>query len=714
MAVDQQPRQGPGTFVPGTPQDVSPVPSVGLLTVKGNAQLDAEERLRKQQAAMLEDKGVASDLASFIEDRYQEAWNAKRDITDEIMDAMRRREGIYSAEHLAEIKKQGGSEIFVQVTEVKCNAGEAWMGDVALPSEGRPWTATPTPMPELPPQIHEQIIAAALQKFEGQGAAVSEESVKEFVETLQDEITRGIDDEAKERAENMSLLIDDEFTEGGFLDALEEGISDVVTTGTMILKGPFIEMETQLKWVEEDEWTPDVATVPKMKFGRVDPLKFFPSPGATGTDQAHASYLIELDEFTRTALLEMVGIEGYSEQNIKLVLEQNKDGVTQPLDTNSEAATIAKRSGSGLQDNPDQKFQGKWYCGAIDGWRLAEFGLTGLDSDASYEAVALKVGNYMIHARLNADPLGRRNYSRSIYKPRTGSFWGRGVPKLMAATQDACNAVARHLINNVAIASGPQAVIKEIEDLAEGESVDAIVPWRIWQFNDSTNTRKSPIDFKQPQMNAEILMAVFRMFLDRADEETGIPKYAYGSGEAGGAGKTATGLAMLMNSAARVLKKSILYVDKYIIRPMVVRAFNWNMLYVDDPNIKGDVIITAAGAMGLFVKEQQQIRLQEFLGQTNNPTDLEIIGKPGRAVLLRKSASGIGVPAEEVVPSKKEMQARLDAEKAEIAAQAAAASPGGAPGGGGVMPPAPGSAPVRPPVPARPPVPTVEAGLVPA
>jgi hypothetical protein len=474
----------------------------------------------------------------------------------------------------------------------------------------------------------------------------------------------------------MENLIDDEFTEGDLVESMDEGVSDMVTYGTMILKGPFISLEKTLDWMEEQDWTPNVTEIPMMKFKRVDPLHFFPSPGATKIEDA--IYLIERDEFTRKALAEMRGKEGYSDDLINKVLGEQRKGTTVPLRTDSEQATLEDRQGTPKLENPDEKFQALWYTGCMEGWIMEEWGLKGLDPNDTYEIVALKIGQYVIHARLNPDPLGRRNYVKAVYKPVKGSFWGEGVPLLMSDTQDSCNSTARALINNLSIGSGPQVVVRDVDAMAEGSDITSMYPWKIWQFSDPQRTGKSPVEFTQPQIYTDKLLVVFEFFLKIADEETGIPKYEYGTGPKGGAGSTATGLSMLMNSASRVLKKSIQGIDLYVFKPIIERAFVWNMIYIPDPMIKGDVRIDATGAMGMFVREQRQLRLQEYMTQTANPEDRKIMGIKGRAALLRAGAKGLDVPVESIIPEDVELEERQK-EEAMMQARQAGAVPAGQP-----------------------------------
>lgn len=639
--------------------DLSPVQPMGLMRFKSNAQLVKEENLRKQSQQMLASTEEMDGLNGYINGLFRQAVDANYRATDNLLDALRRRKGIYSASHLAEIKRQGGSEIYMKITEYKCNACEAIISEFALPLEGRPWKANPTPKPDLPNDVVRGIVQQTMQEFLEIAGEVNDDEITRFAERLRDEAVNKIMKEAKKRAERMSVVIDDQLLEGLFLSALDAGISDVVTYGTMIIKGPYVEVVKTLEWVDEDDYAPNVLSMPRLGFKVVDPFKFFPSPAAT--TPMDATYLCEVDEFTRKALLGVMDTEGYSREAITAVLRDHKSGCTVPLRTNNEVRSLEDRTNRGINHNPDDKYQGVWFTGLIPGWRLQEFGVRGLDSQADYEGVALSLGNRIVHARLNADPLGNRNYHKAVYKPIKGAFWGTGVPKLMDYTQDACNATARHMLNNLAISSGPQVVVHNQEDMAEGDKTDSLYPWRIWFFNDPSRKGKSPMTFEQPILNVAELMAVFDRFLRLSDDATGIPNFETGAPDNRGAAKTATGLSMLMNSAARVLKKSIGYISNDIIKPCVTQVFNWNMLYLDDPSIKGDVKIEANGAMALFVQEQQQLRLNEYITLTGNPIDLEIIGKSGRAALLRGAGKGLPVDADEIVPTKTELDAQEEA-----------------------------------------------------
>ena len=59
-----------------------------------------------------------------------------------------------------------------------------------------------------------------------------------------------------------------------------------------------------------------------------------------------------------------------------------------------------------------------------------------------------------------------------------------------------------------------------------------------------------------------------------------------------------------------------------------------------------------------MVAEQLQIRRVEYLRDTANPVDLQIMGIEGRAAIHRETIKTLKMPTEDIIPTKEEMQAR--------------------------------------------------------
>jgi hypothetical protein len=236
-----------------------------------------------------------------------------------------------------------------------------------------------------------------------------------------------------------------------------------------------------------------------------------------------------------------------------------------------------------------------------------------------------------------------------------------GLPENMRDVQIMCNASARALANNMGIGSGPQVEVA-VDRLADGEDVTQMYPWKIWQTtSDKTGGGQPGVRFFMPEMKAAELMGIYNQFAKQADEVTGIPNYIYGSGSgASGAGRTASGLSMLMDNAAKGIKSAVSTIDDVVVM-VVSRFYTHNMIYNPDPYIKGDFKVVAKGAMGLVAKEQIQVRRNEFLNLVlSNQVALQIVGPEGAAYLMRETAMGLQMDVDKLVPSTEMMKFKQD------------------------------------------------------
>jgi hypothetical protein len=203
----------------------------------------------------------------------------------------------------------------------------------------------------------------------------------------------------------------------------------------------------------------------------------------------------------------------------------------------------------------------------------------------------------------------------------------------------------------MAIASGPQVEIN-VDRLPDGQSITTLTPWQIWQTTDDAVGKGGPaMQFYQPNMQSEQLMRVYDNFEMKASETLGIPNYVSGGvSQLKGAGNTASGLSMLMNNASKGLKQVVKNLDGGIVVKSIEEEWLWIMLYDTDNDIKGDIDIVARASEYLIMLEQLQVRRNEALAATNNPTDLAIMGRRGRAAILREVIKGLKINSTDVVP----------------------------------------------------------------
>jgi hypothetical protein len=482
--------------------------------------------------------------------------------------------------------------------------------------------------------------------------------------------------EVKKRAEAMELKIEDQLSEGGFRTAFDEFLDHLFTYKAAFIKAPVLRKKKSMKWQQGQEgWSAVVSEETKPEVYSPHPMDIYPSPDATGMQDG---YLIERHRLSRHDLSMMKGVDGYSTEAINAVLDEyGRGGLKDWVIGDSERIVLEGKST--LQMAQGETIDALQFWGKIQGKMLQDWGMEVEDILAEYDVEAWLVGRWVVRAYINDDKLGRRPYYSTAFEKTPGAIWCNALAEVMDDLQDMCNGIARAISNNAGMASGPMVGIN-VQRLADGEKVEEMHPWRQYQFgNHQAGASEPPIWFFQPQLNAEPLMRLLDYFSTLADKVTGIPAYEQGDPNQKGAGNTASGLSMLMTAAAKGIKSVIANIDLDVLTPMIEQYYDYNMEFDPNPKIKGELKVVARGASALFIKEQQQVRRNEFMQTTNNPTDMAIIGIPGRAEMLRGAAKALDLPVEKIVPDDDVI---LQQQQAQQAQQAQALGPDGQPKGG--------------------------------
>lgn len=669
----------------------------GLVIIKSNSQLDAEDAAKQAaDAAVLRQQiPVLSGLASHVRNCWEAARDAKQPIERKMLKALRQRTGEYEPDKLAEIRKSGGSEIFMMLTETKCRGAESWLRDILLDEGMIPFDLKPTPMPDVPPDYEQKVTALVanqvIQAIQS-NAQLSPVMMETFKEQAREDIRVALMEDSVDRAERMKRQIQDQFVEGGMVDGFNAFISDLATYPAAILKGPTVRRSRQLEWTQapDGSYSPQVQDKLIPTYSRVDPFRFYPEPGLTRLNEGYA---IEHHRLSRSDLSELIGVPGYDDGAIRAVLEEG---------SNNEWMWSAELMKSELENKfniwraDTTKFDALEFWGPVSGQDLIDWGIDPEevpDTARMYDACVWLIGSWVIKATLNYDPLGDKPYRMTSAVKRPGALWGVSYPELIEDVQAMCNAAARALANNMGLASGPQVEVS-VDRLAEGEKVTKVFPWKVWQtVSDPMGSGQAAVRFNQPDDRSGPLLAVYGQFARMADEQSGIPAYVYGDGQVGGAGRTASGLSMLMGSAGKGIRQSIMHIDFDVIGPLVTAQYNWNMQFIDDAAIKGDCEIIPRGAVTLANRDQLNVRRVEFLQATANPIDAQIVGPTGRAAILREVAKGLAMPVDDIVPTNEQIEVNQEMQRQQQMAQVAAqqapqevvvreTGPGGAPMGG--------------------------------
>lgn len=628
----------------------------GLALVPVARASDLEAQARRESTEQNQ-QPVIQGLASQVRGRWEIAKDSKRELEERMLQCLRQRRGEYDPDKLADIKRQGGSEIFIQLTSVKCRAATSWLRDALLGTGAdKPWGLHSTPIPELPETVMQnlqQVMAQQLYQMALQGEQQPDpEALKAVAAQMKDAALRQVKESSSERIKRMEDRMEDQLVEGGFLKAFNEFLDDIVTFPFGVIKGPIKRKRTKLMWVGE-ELVPTEEI--RNEWERIDPFNLYWAPWASDIQDG---FVIERHKMTRGDLEALVGVEGYSEAALRTVMADfDIGGLREWLWTDSAQAEAEGKDTTEVVYNED-------LIDAIQLWDTVA-GQALIDWDDSFKDVVdpqkpyacevWLIGNTVIRAVINYDPLGRKPYYVTSYEQIPGAVAGHGVTDLCRDSQAMVNAAARSLANNMGISSGPQVGVN-VSRLPAGSDITQMYPWKIWQFQAADyNDTSQPIQFFQPASNAQELMAVFEKFSARADEDTMIPRYM--SGEyTPGAGRTSSGLAMLLSNAGKGIKQVISNIDQNIMIPLLERLYQDNLRYNPDPDMVGDVEIVAKGATNLVLKEAEAVRRNEFLALVlNSPAAQQIVGLNGVAELLRESAKNLNGNVDRIVPDRQQV-----------------------------------------------------------
>ena len=640
-----------------------------ILRTFSNDQLskfEQEEQARKE-ALERQNAPLISSLAAYVRSCWEPARTAKMPIEERMLKAKRQRNGEYEPDKLAAIRASGGAEVFMPITEVKCRASESWIRDILLDGGAPPWELKPSPEPTLNPdeeaQLEQEFTQSLLELVQSTGVAPEMTQTPALREMFEEEFRRRKLEAAQHRANLMKQRIEDQLAEGGWYQAFDDFVTDLSTYPTAFIKGPVVRKKVCLGWGKDETGK----TVPKVEekliptFERVDPFRIYPEPGI---ESLNDGYVFEHKPMSRSDLADLIGVPGFDDQAIRMVLNEGT-GCTWFGSYNELEKNELEAKHSTWFRNTDM-YDCVEFWGKVSGKMLREWGMdeeTIPDTAKEYNACVWLIGNYVIKAMLNYDPLGNKPYHDTSMFKVPGALWGRSIPEAIADVQAICNASARSLVNNMGIASGPQVEIN-VSRIAPGEDVTQIYPWKITQTtNDSTGGSSQAVHFFQPDSNAAELMAVFEKYARLADEYSGVPSYVSGDISVTGAGRTSSGLSMLMGAAGKSIRQVVSYIDNDIVKPVITAQFIYNMRFDPDESIKGDAFVLPRGAVNLAVKETAEVRRIEFLNATANPIDFQVMGPEGRAAVLREVAKQLQMPEVEIVPSKTKLQMIMQQEQ---------------------------------------------------
>jgi hypothetical protein len=576
---------------------------------------DPEERMRKkaeklqsfgsslsgQRDEWIRSRGSYGVDKRWIEDEDQ--YNGKDNIAKAASQMMTSVEQGYPV--TTQMAKPHRSTVFIGMTRQKTNAAEARLADILLPTDDRNWGIQPTPSPELMGMSKDNKMAMDQQgqpimTEDGQPARVRD-------------VVKAVLEMANKKAMAMQTEIEDQLVECNYNGELRKMIHDSAVLGTGVVKGPIVTNRTRKAWqpmtdsmgqtVHQIEIVQEISPA---SF-RVDPRNVWPDPGC-GENIHNGKGIYEREQVTAKQIRDLAKQPGFMKDQLRKVLEEGP----------KQSATLREMTDEDQRDMARLTYEMWTYWGEVDHDDLEASGVDVGEKDElrTVSACVVMINNTVVKAFLNPLEGGDIPYDFYVWEKVAGSMWGYGIPYLMRSQQKVLNAAWRQMMDNAGVSSGPQIVIKP------GAIQPADKQWqlsarKIWYATDDIDdVRKAFSTFEFNSHQAE-LAGIIKMATELADAETGVPTIM--QGEKGAAPDTVGGMQMLMNSANVVLRRLVKQFDDMVTKPHIRRYYDYNMMYNEDEEIKGDFTIDARGSSALVVRDIQNQSFLNLLAAGANP-----------------------------------------------------------------------------------------------
>lgn len=573
--------------------------------------------------ALKRKKWVTARAASGVEKRWTEdtdqylGQDASANRVSSMMESAR--EG-YPVMEKGEAKATRSS-VVVNITRSKTNAAESRLADMLLPTDDQNWGIKPTPVPALskalqshlplPPDANGNPIQVPHTDAQGNGTAGPDGKPVMRPATERDKAQMEVD-AADKACDAMELEIQDQLEECSYNTEARAALHDAAVIGTGILKGPIVTNQARRAWKKlGSAYMMDLVIEKKPASERVNPWYIYPDP-ACGENIHDGSGLFQVCYMPEKGLRELAKQPGYNKAAILRVLEEGPQDENDVPDNHEQS----RRQKMGLT-SADKEHYGVWeYWGAFDRADLEASGVKLPPSDEirQFDGCVILVNKTVIKAFLNPLESGDLPYDFFPWEKSDGQPWGFGIPFMMRTPQRVLNAAWRQTMDNAGLAVGPQIVVKP-SIIQPADKQWTISGRKIWWCLDDTADVRTAFQTFEFNMHLADLERLVDMAMKFADEETAVPMLA--QGEKGNAPDTVGGMTLLMNSSNVVLRRLVKQFDDAITRPHITRYYEWNMLFNDKEEIKGDFSVDARGSSALLVKDTQNqalLQLGQFMG----------------------------------------------------------------------------------------------------
>lgn len=572
-------------------------------------------------------KEAQAKLGSVLWPRYEQYKTDRKQLEDQWVKNLRQYRGVYDPE-VADSIPPDKSHVYPKETHTKVVGFVAKMMEMLFPAADKNWSISPTPIPSLPEQVTNELIAK-LQRSKVEAAAQTQ-STPEPINTK--EIEAVIKEEAAIRAKRMETLVHDILLDlGGDTIDFSQLSKRVLRSGGIygygILKGPTVRHK------EERTFELDAATggykastkkVPRPFFEWCKVWDFYPDLSAKSWRGQDGVF--ERMVMTKHAVILLKNRVDFDADAVTEVLRSHPNGNYTASQCDTQLNTL--NSSPNVQTRGRNKYEVVRFVGYLSGKELAEAGvkaITEADYDTDMLADVWMVDSKII--KVDTSPFGDNpadHYHAFIFdEDEDSGLTGTGLPVVLRDSQMRLCSIDRATQDNMASSAGPVYEVNK-DLLPPGQTnIGAIHAFKTI-YREGTGADAAAPAIRQLDTNSHVteLIALRRAVLDTFDRESSLPGWLFGqTQQLGEAFRTSNNMSQMTGGANMVTKDIVRAYDLFT-QSVIGTVVRWIMEFHPDPEVKGDYNVNAHGSISLVAKEVRGAALDQFWGTLSEPERL--------------------------------------------------------------------------------------------
>jgi hypothetical protein len=582
--------------------------------------------------------------------KFEEYKKDRKALEEQWLRNLRQFRGIYDPEIESAIAKDR-SKAYPKVTRKKVINTVSRLMEMLFPQTEKNYAVNHTPMPDLSQADMQKLLDEMGMPAEGQ--PLNEVQVEAAIVEL-----------AKARATKMELTIDDQLSELDWVTLARKVIFSGVLYGPGIVKGPLILKKKKSTYRFDAPTQKYIAR----EIERLYPYFEFVSvwsyyPDLSAKDRKSMDDFFERHVMSRQQIMDLAARPDFMAERVNDYLRDNQQG-----DLIEEWWELQLRQ-TGDRSNPTnllgRKYLGLEYWGFASGHELFAAGIAipAADFQKMFEASVFMLGRKVVKLKINPYQSKRRPDHVFVYEDDDINAMGSGLPPVVRDSQLAICETARMALDNGSVVCGPMLEMN-IDLLMPGQDL-SIHAYKVFYREDEDRAGVPAVREIKVDSHIAELTSLIQLFMQFADDETGLPPTSTGDVSKGGteALRTQGNMSMIMSAGALPIRDTVRNFDVFL-QSVVSSLVDWNMQFNPDPAIKGDYVVLAKGSTSLIAKEVRALSLDNFKA-TLTPDELVYV-KPG--IFVRERGRARDIPSE-VFEDDATVKKKLDAQAADAQAQ---------------------------------------------